>query len=418
MNVLKIKRSLSVALIALLLGFPQISETIYTPSLPDLAKGLHVSESWAEYTLSIYFIGFALGVFLWGVIADLLGRRQAMLWGIGLYVFGSWGCYQSESIYSLLAWRLIQACGASVGSVVTQTMIRDLYSGTRRNQIFSIVGGVLALSPALGPFLGGWINQIAGWRANFAALLGMGGFILAYAFLKLPETQNVENKKRKPFIEVARQLYADSKVLGYAILIGASNGIIFSYYAEAPFIFIELFQLTPIQYGLTGIVVAAFSLLASFISHRLNSKHYKHEQIISLGCCLIGLASLCLTILAYGGIFAIASSVHLLLIFGLIGLLFFGIGLVIPNALSQALSAYQQSIGTASALFSLFYYILIAGFTFLMGALHDGTLLPMPLYFLALAGVMSFSLYAFIINLPSGFAIPSKKNTNFSQNVL
>jgi Bcr/CflA subfamily drug resistance transporter len=398
MNILKFNRSLSIMLIALLLGFPQISETIYTPSLPDLAHGLNISSAWAEFTLSIYFIGFALGVFAWGVIADLAGRRPAMLFGIALYVLGSWGCYQSAHIASLLICRFFQAVGASAGSIVTQTMIRDVFSGVKRSQIFSLVGGILALSPALGPFLGGYIDDMAGWRGNFAFLVGLGGLLLAYSFLKLPETQPLESKQRIPFKQVALKLFTDKRVLGYAILIGASNGIIFSYYAEAPFLFINLMHLTPTQYGLSGSVIAAASVLASWISHRLNGRHYRPELIILLGCYMMGLSALCLTYLAYEGFFSWTSHLHLGLILVLIGLLFFGIGLLIPNALSQALSAYQDAIGTAGALFGLLYYILIASFTFLMGLLHNGTAVPMPLYFLALAAVMYCALYGFILN--------------------
>lgn len=397
MSGLKMRRALSIGLIGLLLGFPQLSETIYTPSLPDLAKGLNVGGNWAEFTLSIYFMGFALGVLIWGLISDWLGRRPAMLWGIVLYVLGSWGCYQSQHIIALLVWRFIQACGASAGSVVTQTMIRDLYTGVRRNQIFSIVGGILAFSPALGPFLGGWIDEMSGWRGNFAFLVGMGGCLFLYSWLKLPETRPSHHIQKKSFGRVALQLIGDSRVLGYGILIGASNGIIFSYYAEAPFLFIELLHLTPMQYGLSGIIIAAASMLASWISHQLNGRELKHEKIIWIGCYLMALASFSLAILSYSKIFQDASNLHLSLLLGLIGLLFIGIGLVIPNALSQALVAYQQSMGTAGALFGLFYYVLIAGFTFLMSLLHNGTALPMPLYFLALVALMFFALYAWLI---------------------
>lgn len=233
---------------------------------------------------------------------------------------------------------------------------------------------------------------------QFRFLVGLGGLLLAYSFLKLPETRPLESKQRIPFKQVALKLFTDKRVLGYAILIGTSNGIIFSYYAEAPFLFIDLMHLTPMQYGLTGTVIAAGSVLASWISHQLNGRHYRPEHTILFGCYIMGLSALCLTYLAYAGFFSWASNLHLGLILMLIGFLFFGIGLLIPNALSQALSAYQDAIGTAGALFGLLYYILIAGFTFFMGLLHNGTAVPMPIYFLALVVVMYCALYSCILN--------------------
>ncbi|HZG81608.1 MAG TPA: Bcr/CflA family drug resistance efflux transporter, partial [Brevibacillus sp.] len=56
----------SLFLFIVLVGFPQISETIYTPSLPDIAKHLQASSNMIQLTLSMYFLGFAFGVFCWG----------------------------------------------------------------------------------------------------------------------------------------------------------------------------------------------------------------------------------------------------------------------------------------------------------------------------------------------------------------
>ncbi len=66
----------------------------------------------------------------------------------------------------------------------------------------------------------------------------------------------------------------------------------------------------------------------------------------------------------------------------------FGVCMATSNALALALTEYKWCIGTASSLFGCFYYCFISLFTFCMGFLHNGTLLPMPLYFLALACFM------------------------------
>ena len=69
----------------------------------------------------------------------------------------------------------------------------------------------------------------------------------------------------------------------YGLLIGGANGVLFSYYAEAPFIFIEYFQLSPSMYGFLGIVVASASIVGAKISKRLLAT-YKPEKIIYIGC--------------------------------------------------------------------------------------------------------------------------------------
>lgn len=56
----------ALVLVTALLMFPQIAETIYSPALTDISARFSVSAPQAAQTLSVYFIGFAVGVLLWG----------------------------------------------------------------------------------------------------------------------------------------------------------------------------------------------------------------------------------------------------------------------------------------------------------------------------------------------------------------
>ena len=152
----------SIWLLIFLVGFPQISETIYTPSLPELAENLNATGNEMQQTLSIYFFGFALGVLLWGILSDKIGRRPSMLYGIVMYIVGSIGCLLSYNVELLLLSRVIQAAGAAAGSIVTQTVMRDCYDDSRRPQMFAKISAVLAFSPAIGPLMGSIIAQYCG----------------------------------------------------------------------------------------------------------------------------------------------------------------------------------------------------------------------------------------------------------------
>jgi hypothetical protein len=166
-----------------------------------------------------------------------------------------------------------------------------------------------------------------------------------------------------------------------AWFIAVTNGILFGFYAEAPFIFIELLKLTPSQYGYVGLMIAGCMLAAGALSHRLLEK-WLPQQII-----LVGSAT------CFGGALLMSS----LLLSGQMGfvsvlipmaIVFVGIGLIIPNTLSLALCNYTLVRGTAGSLFGLLYYMGIAGLLAGMSFLHNGSALPMPLYFLGLSGTL------------------------------
>ena len=145
----------AMALVTALLMFPQIAETIYSPALTDISAHFSVSAADAAQTLAVYFIGFAVGVLFWGWFSDRRGRRPALLLGLAVYTAGCMLALAAPDFSVLLAARIVAAFGAAIGSVVGQTVLRDAFDGRRLAALFSFVGMALAISPAIGVYLGG-----------------------------------------------------------------------------------------------------------------------------------------------------------------------------------------------------------------------------------------------------------------------
>lgn len=386
MNTAKIKNSLPISLIIALVGFPQISETIYTPALPDVATGLSTSAALVEATLAIYFLGFAFGVLLWGIFSDGYGRRAVMIAGILIYGVGTWACGNANNIETLLTWRFVQAFGASVGSVITQTIIRDTYEGAQRAKLFAIVSGALAFSPAVGPLLGGFISELWGWRANFWVLTIMAILLMIWSYLYLPETRPQNNSSSRNFLHTFKQMFNSRILWGHILLIGATNGILFGFYQEAPFIYIEQLGMPPSLYGSLGLLIAAATVLAARFSY-LKSSQFSPEKLIMWGSCSVAAGALAFLLTILLGVFQLHFfdlAANILILF----LIFFGIGLIIPNSLSHALKPFQFAAGTAGSIFGGFYYCLIAASTWTMSGLHNGTAWPLPSYILMLGFVL------------------------------
>lgn len=205
----------------------------------------------------------------------------------------------------------------------------------------------------------------------------MSILLFIYTYFRLPETTDTSMSKTIAIFPVVKRIISSPRVLAFGLLIGGINGVLFSYYAEAPFIFIDHFNLSPGLYGFLGIIVALASIIGAMISKRLVS-NYQPEKVIHLGCSVMTVGALLLLIVSS---FPLPNIVLLVGILVTIFITLLGSGIALPNCLSLALVNFQDVIGTAGAIFSLGYYLLVSLITSGMSFLHNGSLTIMPLYF-------------------------------------
>jgi DHA1 family bicyclomycin/chloramphenicol resistance-like MFS transporter len=79
----------------------------------------------------------------------------------------------------LVIARFCQACGACVGPVLGRAVVRDVYGREGAARILSYLSAAIALAPAIGPIIGGFVETWFGWRANFIVLSLYGAAALA-----------------------------------------------------------------------------------------------------------------------------------------------------------------------------------------------------------------------------------------------
>lgn len=377
-------------LLILIVGLPQLSETVYTPSLPDIAVALKTSESMVEHTLTIYLLGFAFGTLFWGRISDKFGRKPGVIGGLALFIIGCIGCYFSSTINELMISRLIQAFGGSIGSVLGQAICRDAFHGPALGKVYSSIGSALALFPALGPLMGGIIAQYFGWKNIFIFLILFAVILTMCIISRLPETHPIVNRRPLSLLNLATKMFKDKRVLAFGGIVAGCNGILFSYFAEGPFCLIKGLGLSPSQYGVSFIMIAVATMGGGIISVILHSRQHTSKEIMGYGLFLICLSTAILSVVTLVHYTLVVLPLHVMINVTLISqmIVSFGICMATSNALSLALVDYKYAIGTASSLFGFFYYSLVSVFTLGMGLLHNGTLLPMPLYFLGIGLLM------------------------------
>ncbi len=335
----------SLWLMLVMLMFPQIVETIYSPALSSIALSFDVNHAQAAQTLSIYFLAFAIGVVVWGVLADKLGRRPTMLIGLFIYGCASLLATQTESFAVVMTARALSAFGIAVGSVVTQTMLRDAFDGQELSKVFSLMGMGISISPVVGMLLGGQLTALGGYRYVFFALFLIALVLLAYNVIKLPETQKEQTPVR--LHQLSWKMVRDARIWRSGLLVALYNIALFSYYQLGAFTF-SVLGYNSEQFGYSGMVLGLGTLLGSYLNKSLVSKNVQKSQLLWFSAILISVGSVGVLILSQS-IWFVAPMVLVVMSYGI----------AIPNILSDALVDYKQQVGSAGALFGLMYYIMI-----------------------------------------------------------
>lgn len=373
-------------LIVLLAGLSQLSETAYSPSLPEIAHSLQTSDTMVEYTLTIYLLAFGIGTLFWGKLSDKIGRKSGVIAGLVIYVIGCVGCYLSTSIEMLMLSRFIQAFGGSIGSVLGQAICRDAFHGPQLGKVYSIVGSALALFPAIGPVIGGIIAEYSSWTSIFLFLIACGVVLTCVSAFFLPETHHPHQRQAIKLSTLSLKMLQDKKVMTMGIIVAGGNGISFSFFAEGSFYLIEQLGITPILYGLSFCAIALSMLIAGIVSKKLHA-YFSTEVILSYSMKIILAGALIFSLILFVIPF-VSSTIFVFISILCMMVIMAGVCMTTANALAIALVDYKAYTGSASSLFGFFYYCLISLFTLGMGWLHNDTLYPMPLYFLAISILM------------------------------
>lgn len=334
-----------------LLMFPQLAQTLYSPALKDIGRAFAVGPERAGQTLSVYFLAFAFGVVVWGRLCDRWGRRPVMLAGLALYVVASVLALGMTTFNGLLLAQALAAFGAAVGSVVTQTVLRDRFQGAQLAQVFSLMGIALAASPAVGLFTGASLVQSFGYRGVLGGLLLLSLTLWAWCLWALPETRPA-SMPTAALGETLRLMLRDAEIWRSVGLVAAFNIALFSYYSVGPFIFSRL-GLSAADFGYSGVLLALGSGFGAWLNKWLLKRGVNGEQLVLIAA---GVAVL-------GGLLVVLLQNSWLFVWPML-LVVLAFGMAIPNVLGAALVAYRDRLGTAAALFGLLYYLVIgAGLT-------------------------------------------------------
>jgi MFS transporter, DHA1 family, multidrug resistance protein len=260
------------ALLALLMALNAFAIDAMIPALPQIGADLGVTEdNRTQLVVIAYFLGFGSTQLIWGPLADRFGRKPVLAAGVILYAFFALLCGAAASFELLIAGRAAMGASAAVTRVLVVSMIRDLFEGESMARIMSLVFMTFMIVPVLAPLVGQAVLLLFPWRGIFVVLALYAAVMLAWAWIRLPETLHPEYRRSlnlRAMGGAMLETLKERQSLGYTLALTVSFAGLIAYISQIQQIVFEVFD-SPALIGLVFGLVAAPMALASYANSRI-----------------------------------------------------------------------------------------------------------------------------------------------------
>ncbi len=257
--------------------------TIVNVAIPSIRTDLGASASQLQWVIDIYTLALASLLLLSGAAGDRFGRRRTFQIGLTLFAVGSLLCSIAPNIETLISARLLQAIGGSMMNPVAMSIITQVFTGrVERARAIGVWGGVVGISMALGPIVGGALIEFVDWRAVFWINLPICALAILLTAIFVPESKSETMRDVDPIgqglgmaflfgivfvlIEGPGFGWADWRVISVAVIAALAFSAFLRYEARRhdPFIDLRFFRSIPFA-SATVIAICAFAAWGAFL---------------------------------------------------------------------------------------------------------------------------------------------------------
>ena len=367
---LKVSLKLLLPLLASILAVSPLAVDMYLPAMPTLAVHLNTPMSMVQNSLSIYLLGYALGLILFGPMADKHPRRNLVLLGIGGFFIASLLLPFVSNIEQFLTVRFFQAFVSSAATVVVPGAVREYY-GKDTAKGLSYVSMIMMLAPMIAPSIGSVLMLMHNWQLIFWILAFYSLIILILAFRFLPEAQKLSNKSTLSFLGKYKVVFSNTEArfdLMSSMMISLA---FFGYITGIAYVYMQVFGVNEINFSL----LFGLTVVALMASHYTNSRLVVRKGSRKMQ--------------GYGLLLAITSSTFLLIVTVMELSLTYTVIAILPlmgsfsmiavNTDALVLTKFPDQSGTVTAVIGTLRFGIGAFAGPILSFYNDGTALPFVL---------------------------------------
>ncbi|EEK80378.1 Major facilitator superfamily MFS_1 [Bacillus cereus R309803] len=306
----------------------------------------HTSLYLVNLTVSLFTFVLAIMQLIYGPLIDTKGRKSVLIPSLIISTIGSIGCAFSPNVYLFLFFRAVQAIGIAAIPVVAATIIGDLFEGKKRGEAMSLYQMLLALAPAIGPLIGGYLGSINGHLSVFLFLSTIGIILLIINISLLPETKPTVSKQ--PQAKKNCWFILKNKTGFFITLIGFIQFCIyFCFLVFLPSILTNVFHLTASKIGLIFVPMSLSIMLGSYCYKVLQKRLTTKQALFITSFFNI----ICVTL------FSFTYSINIPFIIIVTSLYGFSMGLSMPTHTTLLTEEFVQDRATAIGMYNFIRYL-------------------------------------------------------------
>ena len=167
-----------------------MNSSMVNVAIPVIRQDFGVSEAQVGWVITSYLLIYAVGIPLYGRASDVFSLRRAFTLGLLVFALGSLLCVVAPSLSLLVFGRIVQATGAAAIPALSSVSVAKVLPPGERGTALGLIVSSVGVGAAIGPVVGGALQQLAGWQSLFYATLALTLLLLPGALYALPRTES------------------------------------------------------------------------------------------------------------------------------------------------------------------------------------------------------------------------------------